>query len=163
MSRDRGAEAFDRLFRDHAAPLLRFVVYHTGDPVLAEDIVADTFERALRSRKRFRGDAAEKTWLYTIALNRLRDLGRRRAAESRALERAAVRAGDEEADAGWREDRLALRDAVAQLSDEQRVVVSLRFGAGLKFQEIAELLGEPRSTVEGRVYAALERLRGMLG
>ena len=40
-------EDFERLFEEHAGPLLGFLVYRTGDRVLAEDIVAATFEKAL--------------------------------------------------------------------------------------------------------------------
>src|SRR5437879_4886533 len=82
-------EDFERLYADHAQPLFGFLAYRTGDRVLAEDLLADTFERAFRSRRLFdRRKASEKTWLYAIALNCLRDHTRRQAAEGRALERA---------------------------------------------------------------------------
>src|SRR3954470_6331520 len=63
-------DAFERLYAEHAGPLLAFLTYRTGDAVLAEDLLADTFERVLRARRRFdprRG--SQKAWLYTIALN----------------------------------------------------------------------------------------------
>ena len=79
---------FERLYGRHAEPLFGFLVYRTGDRALAEDVLADTFERVLRARKPFDPrKASEKTWLYTIALNCLRDRARRSAAEGRALER----------------------------------------------------------------------------
>src|SRR3954469_13558810 len=71
-------EDFERLYAAEAQGLFGFLVYRTGDRALAEDLLADTFERALRSRKRYdrrRGPA--KAWLYTIALNLLRDHARR--------------------------------------------------------------------------------------
>ena len=78
---------FERLYEEHAADLLGYLVYRTGDVTLAEDILADTFERVLTARRSFvRREASERTWLYTIAMNRLRDLARRRGAEARALE-----------------------------------------------------------------------------
>src|SRR6476620_12317984 len=84
-------EAFERLYAEHAQALYGFLSYRTGERLLAEDLLADTFERALRGRRRFdRRKASEKTWLYTIALNCLRDHVRRRGAESRALERVGV-------------------------------------------------------------------------
>src|SRR5919198_5409867 len=82
-------QEFERLFEDHAQRLFGFLVYRTGDRTLAEDLLSDTFERALRRRSWFdRRKASEKTWLYAIALNCLRDHMRRRAAESRALEQS---------------------------------------------------------------------------
>src|SRR3954470_3878815 len=79
---------FERLYAAEAQGLFGFLAYRTGDRALAEDLLADTFERALRSRRRFdRRRGSAKTWLYTIALNLLRDHARRAAAEGRALER----------------------------------------------------------------------------
>src|ERR671923_2404690 len=81
---------FERLYAAEAAGLFSFLAYRTGDRALAEDLLADAFERALRARRGFdRRRGSEKTWLYAIALNLLRDHARRAAAEGRAVERAA--------------------------------------------------------------------------
>src|SRR5437773_480781 len=100
---DRGARAviserdFERLYEEHAQPLFGFLAYRTGDRALAEDLVAEVFERALRARGRFdRRRGRPSTWLYAIALNCLRDHERRAGAERRALARMA--AGGAEAD-----------------------------------------------------------------
>src|SRR3954470_10644485 len=84
-------EDFERLYAAEAAGLFSFLSYRTGDPVLAEDLLADAFERALRARRGFdRRRASEKTWIYAIALNVVRDRMRRVSAERRALERVGV-------------------------------------------------------------------------
>src|SRR5690242_7348531 len=73
---------FERLYREHAEALLGFLSYRTGDRMAAEDIAADTFERALRGRAKFdprRGN--ERAWLFTIARNLLTDRMRRDHAE----------------------------------------------------------------------------------
>src|ERR1700761_2847332 len=78
----------EHLYAEHAEPLLRFLVYRTGNRATAEEVLADTFERVLRSRSRFNPNRGKvKTWIYSIALNRLRDLHRRSEAEERALRR----------------------------------------------------------------------------
>jgi RNA polymerase sigma-70 factor (ECF subfamily) len=158
MTRGLSNEAFDRLYTKHAAGLLAFLTYQTGDRVLAEDLVADTFERVLTSRSGWRGQAGEKTWLYAIAMNRLRDVARRKGAESRALERVAAEpvAGDAIGGVG---DRDLLQRALQELPEQERAVVALRFGGDLALSEIADLLGERQTTVEGRLYRALRRLR----
>ena len=87
-------DEFERLYEAEAQGLFGFLAYRTGDRALAEDLLADTFERALRSRRRFdRRRGSAKTWLYAIALNLLRDHARRAAAEGRALERVGPGAG----------------------------------------------------------------------
>jgi RNA polymerase sigma-70 factor (ECF subfamily) len=156
-------EDFERLFAEHAGPLLGFLVYRTGDRALAEDVLATAFERALRARRRFdRRKASEKTWLYAIALNCLKDEARRRSAEARALESAAVASGEPRAWTGAVEDRELLGAALAELAPEEREAVSLRFGADLTVPEIARLLGVSLTTAEGRVYRALRKLRDRL-
>jgi RNA polymerase sigma factor (sigma-70 family) len=158
-------DEFERLYDAEAQGLFAFLAYRTGDRALAEDLLADAFERALRARRRFdvrRG--SQKTWLYSIALNVLRDHLRRAAAEGRALERAGgvpEAAGDARLESlGERE---ALSAALATLAPEEREAIALRFGAELTVPEIAKLLGEPLTTVEGRVYRALRKLRERLG
>jgi RNA polymerase sigma-70 factor (ECF subfamily) len=155
---------FDRLYAAHARPLLAFLVYRTGDRALAEDLLGDTFERVLRARRRYdprRG--GEKTWLYAIALNCLRDDARRRSAEKRALERTGAPAEDWPGDSGGVLDRDLVSRGLEVLSDDERLVVSLRFGADLTMPEIARVIGEPLTTVEGRVYRALGKLRAHIG
>ena len=158
---------FERLYDAHAQGLFGFLAYRTGDRSLAEDLVADTFERALRARRRFdRRRGGEKAWLYAIALNLLRDHLRRQGAEARAVERAAVPAGgiEETAAAMARiEDRDSLREALERLSVEEREAVALRFGGELSLKEIAAATGESMTTVEGRVYRGLRKLRELLG
>ena len=153
-------EDFERLYAAEAQGLFGFLVYRTGDRALAEDLLADTFERALRSRKRFdrrRGPA--KAWLYAIALNLLRDHVRRAAAAERALERTGPAAGAVDAPDDEVEHRDVVQRALAALSPEEREAIALRFGAELTVPEMAEALGEPLTTVEGRVYRALRKLR----
>jgi RNA polymerase sigma-70 factor (ECF subfamily) len=156
---------FERLFAEHAKQLLGFLVYRTGDRALSEDVVADTFERVLRARRPFdRRKASEKTWLYTIALNLLRDHVRRAAAASRSLER--VVAGEPEPEPNSPLDSIERRDslqrALATLSDEEREAISLRYGADLTVPEIAKLTDEKLTTVEGRIYRALRKLKDAL-
>lgn len=154
-------ERFERLYEEHAQALFAFLSYRTGDRVLAEDTLADTFERALRARRRFDPrKGSEKTWLYAIALNCLRDHARRRATETRALERVGNEPGAGPSDAmeslGERDE---LTRSLALLSEQEREAIALRFGADLSVPEIARLTGERLTTVEGRVYRALRKLR----
>jgi len=155
-------DEFERLYAAEAAGLFSFLAYRTGDRALAEDLLADAFERALRARGRFdRRRASQKTWLYAIALNCLRDHARRASAEARAVERAGAPGGEIDPLAAV-EHRDELGRALTTLSAEEREAIALRFGADLAVPEIAKVLGEPLTTVEGRVYRALRKLRSEL-
>jgi RNA polymerase sigma-70 factor (ECF subfamily) len=155
--------SFERLFDAHAQDLFGFVVYRTGDRALAEEIVADTFERAFSARHRFdRRRGSEKSWLYGIALNRLHDLNRRAATESRAVEQLASAADRPAAmDARVNADQ-DLHRALLALPPDERDALALRYGGDLTVREVAKALGEPVSRVEGRVYRGLRRLRDQL-
>jgi RNA polymerase sigma-70 factor (ECF subfamily) len=156
-------DEFERLYAAEAQGLFGFLAYRTGDRTLAEDLLADAFERALRARRGYdRRRGSEKTWLYAIALNVLRDHARRAAAEGRAYERAAGAGSESEDRLAAVEARDELGRAMTGLSAEEREAIALRFGAELTVPEIASLLGEPLTTVEGRVYRALRKLRDAL-
>jgi RNA polymerase sigma factor (sigma-70 family) len=159
MNRD----SFERLYAEYAAPVYSFLAYRTGNPAVAEDLLADTFERVWASRGRFdvrRG--SKKTWLYSIALNRLRDHARREVVESRALSELAQQEGEHANGSANGLERAELRQvllaAMSGLDDLEREVLALRYGGDLSLREIAGLLGVPRSTVEGRLYRGLKKL-----
>jgi RNA polymerase sigma-70 factor, ECF subfamily len=156
---------FERLFEEHAEGLFSFLAYRTGDRALAEDLLSETFERVLRSRQRFdprRG--SERRWLYTIALNLLRDHARRQAREHRALREVGAGSWLEDPDARLAavENRDELLGALATLRDEEREAIALRFGADLTLRDVARIVGDGESAVEARIYRALNKLRNEL-
>src|SRR3954451_10948264 len=112
---------FERLYEEQAGPLLGFLEYRTGNLELAKDVVADTFERVLRTRFRFDPrKSSQKTWLYTIALNVLRDHGRRRGAEARAYDRVTTGPADWSGESDVLDERDSVRRAIAALPDDER-------------------------------------------
>jgi RNA polymerase sigma-70 factor (ECF subfamily) len=156
-------DQFEQLYADHAEALLGFLVYRTGDRALAEEILADTFERVLRSRSRFdpRRSAA-KTWVYSIALNRLKDLHRKAEAERRAVQRSGADLSESRSDSDRVDERASLQAALAGLDELEREAVSLRYGADLSVPEVAAVIGVKTSTAEGRIYRGLRKLREVL-
>jgi RNA polymerase sigma-70 factor (ECF subfamily) len=156
-------DQFEQLYEEHAEALLRFLVYRTGDRATAEEVLADTFERVLRSRSRFNPNRGKvKTWIYSIALNRLRDLHRRSEAEQRALRKSEAGAPQASAEIDRVEERSTVAAALARLDEPEREAVSLRYGADLSVAEVADALGVKVSTAEGRIYRGLRNLKELL-
>jgi RNA polymerase sigma factor (sigma-70 family) len=156
------SDTFERLFEEHGARLYSFLAYRTGNRALAEDLTSETFERVLRSRQRFDPrKGSERRWLYTIALNLLRDHARRQTHEDRVLQHVGAGNAPESADPALAavEHRDELQRALSRLSEDEREALALRFGADLKLHEVARVLGEGESAVEGRIYRALRKLR----
>jgi RNA polymerase sigma factor (sigma-70 family) len=154
----------ERLFNEHARALYGFLTYRVGDPTVAEDLLGDTFERVVRARRQYdRRKGTEQTWIYTIALNCLRDHARRAKAERRALDRARPPSGDAVNGAlDQVEDRDVLLRALEALDPREREVVALRYGGDLRLRDIATVTGLSPTTVNGRLYSGLRKLRAQL-
>jgi RNA polymerase sigma-70 factor (ECF subfamily) len=139
----------------------------------ARDVVQDAFLRAFRGLKGFKGQAKFSSWLYRITLNLCRDWMRR----ERRAPMVQVPEGDDTLDLAEQmpspdesvEDLVARREmsqavarAMAELPEEQRMAILLKEYQGLTFQEIAEMLDCPLSTVKTRLYQGLSVLRRRL-
>jgi RNA polymerase sigma-70 factor (ECF subfamily) len=138
--------------------LLR-LIRHRED---AMDVSQDVFLKAYQSLRRLEDASRFGPWLYRIAHNEAYSLLRKNRPETDLNELA----GSERAGGGRRmapvEVALAVESALARLSAEQREAVMLKVYEGFKFEEIAEILECPASTVKSRVYTGMELLRGWL-
>lgn len=159
------SETVASLFDQHAEDLFAFLVYRVGNRAVAEDLVADTFERVLRNRTRFNATrGSEKRWIYSIALNLARDQARRGVVERRVTEQVATEAssGTSHSPLDAVDDRDELKQALLGLSEPELEVIALRFGGDLTLKEIARVLDQGESAVEGRLYRGLGKLREQL-
>jgi RNA polymerase sigma-70 factor (ECF subfamily) len=131
--------------------------------------VQETFLRAFRGIKNFRGQAKFSSWVYRIALNLCRDWIRRErrapiqaAPEGIDLVELAAEQGPVESIetlVARNDMSAAVAEAMALLPDEQRTAIVLKEYHGMTFQEIADLQGCPLSTVKTRLYQGLSVLR----
>jgi RNA polymerase sigma factor (sigma-70 family) len=144
-------------------PLIRavyaYVAYRVGPGADAEDITSDVFERALRYRDSYDPKRGEPlAWLIGIAR---RCVNGAAPAQTVALDpvEEPVAPGDL-ADDTLR--RLSLQDAVAALSERDRELIALRYGADLTGRQIAEILDMSTNAVDVGVHRAVERLRQAL-
>lgn len=132
----------------------------------AEDVMQDTFVYAFKNLKRYDASrAAFKTWLYTIAVSRCRNMYRRKAwftldlAQILRLEIAAPHSETPEAALAQQDAKSAIRTALGELSPRLREAIVLRYGQGLTYREIADIMDCPQKTAESRVRLAHEQLR----
>jgi RNA polymerase sigma-70 factor (ECF subfamily) len=138
-----------------------------GNRAEAEEIAQETFLRAHRALPEFRGEARLGTWLYAIAsrlcLNRLAAPERRLArGDVEALSAAPSHEPDAAAALERSERDAALREAIAALPEERRIVVILRDLEGLSYDEIAEVLALEPGTVRSRLHRARMDLKAKL-
>jgi RNA polymerase sigma-70 factor, ECF subfamily len=157
------AMAFQRLAERYAAPLWRSAMALGKDGHWAEDLAQETLVEAWRSLHRFDGRCRFSTWLYGILRHRflkgLKNQNAVRLAASDALGQEPCTACLPDRSAELSEDAQRVRQAVADLPEEHRQVVELRFFAGASLDDIAAALDCPLGTVKSRLHNALEKLR----
>lgn len=157
-------EAFRVLFDTHKDRVYSIALRYAGDPATAMDIAQDTFLKLLSTIQQFRGEASFESWLYRMVVNTCLDYHRKRRRFLPLLDEAldVFRSPREGAlhDLLREEQEERVQQIVAQLPEEQRIVVVMRYTDGLSYEEIADLLGCRRGTVASRLnraHKALER------
>jgi RNA polymerase sigma-70 factor (ECF subfamily) len=150
-----GPDELGRLYREHAPALRLFARQWPG---VADDVVQDAF---VKLAQQVRPPNDVRAWLYRVVRNAALSAAR---AEGRRRRRDAV-AGSRSDWFAVAEDRLEAEDAARLLADlplEQREAVVARVWGGLKFEEIAQLVGGSVATVYRRYQAGLATLRERL-
>jgi RNA polymerase sigma factor (sigma-70 family) len=165
-------DAFGVLFDRYAIPLRQWLLANTGDVAAANDLLAETFARAWRSRRRFRGESEDAggAWLFGIARNLQRQHHRRGRVEKAQRDRLGMRAlstCEDESDAAVARldaERFtpSVRAAFAKLSPEQRQAIGYRVLGDLSYQEVAHNMNTTTTTARTRVHRGLRALRSAI-
>lgn len=166
--------AFEALLARYGDKVYGYFLRFFGDKNRAEDLAQETFLRLVRTSGSFRGDSKFSTYLFRIVRNLCIDTlrGGKNQKKQASIEDCGEQAGrvsrhepvgsshnDTSRASQTREALQALEEALAKLPQEQREVFLLREVQGLKFKEIAEVVGANENTVKSRMRYALEFLR----
>jgi RNA polymerase sigma-70 factor, ECF subfamily len=175
-------KAFEMLVVKYQRRIERLIGRMVRDVDLVQDIAQETFIRAYRAIPQFRGDSAFYTWLYRIAVNTAKkalvDLkrdpivtesaraGREDDDETSRVESELTNGETPEALLASKEIAAAVNASIEALSEDLRQAITLREIEGLSYEEIAEVMNCPISTVRSRIFRAREaiaqRLRPLL-
>jgi RNA polymerase sigma-70 factor (ECF subfamily) len=158
------AEAFETLYRQHAARLYTLACRMAGSPEDGEDLLQEIFLQAYRKLGSFKGDSAIGTWLYRLALNHCLDYVRSRQAKMNKLTETLDAESSFEPTA--RRDtpiaRMDLERAVERLPEGGREAFVLHDVEGFDHKEVATLLGIAEGTSKSQVFKARMKLRAIL-
>ena len=155
----------------HTDALFRYAMALCRNIATAEDLVQETYLRALSAKNPLRPDSNYKSWLFTILRNIwLNELRRGRwtpqtldtEVDGVASSIPASTDGDPHFQYVSKLKVEQVRDAIQQLPQEFREIIILREYDELSYQEIAEVLGCPAGTVMSRLARARSRLRNIL-
>ena len=140
-----------------------------GDADLAEEITQSTFCTVAAKLRDYQEVGRFESWLFRIAMNRLRDEMRRRKRHASPMEEAPMaslavtvdqpRGAERGTDAATAK---ILQEAIASLNEADREIINLRHVGGLSFKQLADSLNEPLGTLLARHHRALKKLRDYL-
>jgi RNA polymerase sigma-70 factor (ECF subfamily) len=161
--------AYAKLYDLYAGGLYRLCYSLLLNREDAEDVTQEAFVYAFKNLKRYNAQkAAFKTWLYTIAVSRSRNVHRRKRplmmdiVDMMRLKTPSPASEMPEAQLAQQRAKEAIAAALADLSPRLREAIVLRYGQGLTYREIADIMECPQKTAESRVRLAHEQLRGLM-
>jgi RNA polymerase sigma-70 factor, ECF subfamily len=168
----RDPKLLDRLIEEYQHRLYRYLVFLTGNRVLAEDLFQETWVRVLERGHQYNAKSKFESWLFAIARNLVIDVSRKKKMAS--LEDL----GDPESNAPYdppdeksatvlqmlvsRESQQAVQFSLLKIPPYYREVLLLRFMEDLPLEEISVVLATPISTVKSRLYRGLAALKSTM-
>ena len=168
-------EAFDELVVKYSPKLYGLVYHMTSNHEDTNDLLQDIFAKAYRSLKRFRGKSAFYTWIYSISvnmtLNYLKKRNRRRGISLDDIDSSIENDKDfiettsksnPVKEANIHELQQRLNEAMMELSEDHRAVVTMFDIQGLPHNEISKILGVSAGTVRSRLFYAHRQLQNHL-
>ena len=155
QAKKRDKEAFAKLYELIYQDMYRFALYTLKNSQDAEDIVSDTVIDAYESIKKLRNAEAFKGWIFRILSNKCRRKMKDYVDKTVELPEELSHKGD------FTED-VATREAFMQLSNEERLIISMSIFAGYSSREIGDILNKNDNTVRSDKSRALKKMEQML-
>jgi RNA polymerase sigma-70 factor, ECF subfamily len=157
--------AMQVLFARHHVGVYRFVLRLVRNEATAEDLISDVFLDVWRQAGKFEGRSAVTTWLLSIARFKALSALRRRPEEELDEETAGAiedQSDDPEVTLAKKDKGAALRECLAELSNEHREIIDLVYYHERSVDEVAAIVGIPAATVKTRMFYARKKLSELL-
>lgn len=169
---ERNADAFETLYDRHTQTVHSLILRIVGEQRVAEELVQECFWQVWQKADDYRGSGAAAAWIYRIARNLSLDRLRRRGARPQTV----LLEGEESPAAFGRNYQTSaletiveqnvrqqqVRQSLASLPEEQRVILELAYFEGMTQSEIAESLSLPIGTIKSRIRLGVEKLERLL-
>ncbi len=159
-------EDFSLLYDLYFRRMFAFFITRLGNEEDAEDMTSQTFLKALEHFQEYTFDGKPfGVWLFRIARNLLIDRSRKKKFERVDMDDVAEIAGSDDPQEKTHVKLLyeKVEKHLSLFSPEEREIILLKFTSGLKFSEIALIIGKNESTVKTKYFRTLNTLRGELG
>ncbi len=157
--------AMELLYARHNVRVYRFLLRLVNDEALAEDLVNEVFVGVWKNADRFKGNSQVSTWILAIArFKALSSLRRHTDASLDEVEAAAIPdfSDDPEISLQKKDRGAILRECMSRLSRDHREIIDLVYYHEKSVDEVAEIVGVPKSTVKTRMFHARKRMSALL-
>lgn len=165
MSSAAEARNMDDIYRQYAIPLKKFVMTMCHNETIAEDIVAETFYKAIKNIDSFK-EGNIFTWLCTIAKNTYFNQVKKKENENYSLDDEnmpePVAKDSVEDQCMDKESRLDLYRNMQKLEPLERDVIYMRIFAGLSYKEIGDVIGKTETWTRVTYFRSKEKLKGQM-
>lgn len=162
-------QAYAQLVDAYKSPIYNLAFRMTASLSDAEDLTQDIFIRAYQKLYQFNRGKKYFTWLYTIAINLIRNHLKKKSKEiqNHTKDRVSSESSSQKADSG--EDDLLSEENIKRLDENMRKLpvdlreaIILKYHQDLTFEEVAAITGDSVSAVKMRVYRGLEKLKALM-
>lgn len=161
LSKEGSANAFGELYEIYSRDMYNFAYYYLGDAYRAQDAVSDAVCNAFASVGSLKKDSAFRAWLFTILLRSCQKQ-LKYIIEQRNISDIEEQGEIPSEDNDFRVT-VELKEALLQLSEEERQIVLLSVVCSYKSSEIGEMLSMPSGTVRSKLSRATDKLNVFLG
>lgn len=155
---------FDEIYKNYGQPLYKYVLKLCGNEFIAEEIVQETFYKAIKKSDNFKGDCNILTWLCKIAKNEYLNYIKRKDNIHENIEETEQKAEEKNFETMF-VDRETAKDVykiVHTLSEEQREIFMLRIMGDLSFREIGEILDCSENNARIIFFRARKKIIGIM-
>ncbi|WP_044022210.1 RNA polymerase sigma factor [Bacillus sp. SG-1] len=154
------AEPFSELYETYKGSIYSYLLKNTGNPHIAEELTHDTFTKAFKSLKNFRGESSLKSWLFTIARNTYLSYCKKSSTKFEISNDLIDEEWQDKED-GFKamEEKASISSILSSLSERDRTFLLLRDQQGMTYVEIAAIIGETEGSVKVGIYRARKRFK----
>ena len=156
-------KAYALLVEEYKSPIYNLAYRMTGNSEDADDLTQNTFIRAYQYLWRYDPRKKFFTWLYTLALNLIRNYFKKNKYNKSSEEVSALSLTDKNPSP---EEKLIeeqeISSSLLRLEDELRALLIMKYKQELSFEEIAQITGKSLSAVKMRIYRGLEKLKELM-
>jgi len=159
---DGDRRSMETLVKHYERPVYSVAFRMLGNSQDAADVTQTTFLKVFQKLRQYNPDYKFFSWIYRIAMNESIDMLKHRTRSEPLMHECIENAPGPEDAAGAVEAGVQLRRAIAELSDDYRDVIALKYFTQTSYAEMADVLGVAEKTVKSRLYTARQNLRDIL-